>query len=276
MRFFCIDGRTRPVQWGLAIGTSIGALGCGHASNAASSAPANEVPASVSIGQSTVVMGVSIGTRRTVRSVGAFRISKYPVTVAQYRECTAAGGCSPPQDGACASPVANALSSPTFGLAGADAVPVTCTGIKGAQAYCAWTGGSLPTQGQWELAARGPQVTRFPWGNAPGTCAESVQALGPAGCPRTGPPVQAFAVGHHPSGASPLGVEDVLLAPGELIASGTDNDTAACSAPNSACVAYGLSPNAIDALAPIRSSEGEESSTHPYGFRCVWQGGGAK
>jgi iron(II)-dependent oxidoreductase len=43
--------------------------------------------------------------------------------------------------------------------------PVTFVSWYGAKVYCQWGGGDLPTEAQWEYAARGPENNRFPWGN---------------------------------------------------------------------------------------------------------------
>jgi formylglycine-generating enzyme required for sulfatase activity len=105
------------------------------------------------------VVGIEVGIdampAHTVR-LKAFHIDRYEVTVAQYRRfMTATGRPSPLLWGPDLVPDYPAV----------DDYPVADVSWYDADIYCRWLGKRLPTEEEWEKAARGVDGRRFPWGN---------------------------------------------------------------------------------------------------------------
>jgi formylglycine-generating enzyme required for sulfatase activity len=64
--------------------------------------------------------------------------------------------------------------------------PINGVSWFGAQRFCGWLGGRLPTEAEWEFLARGTDQRRFPWGDAPAGCADDRSARFHEGCPSDG------------------------------------------------------------------------------------------
>ncbi|MBI1924842.1 SUMF1/EgtB/PvdO family nonheme iron enzyme [Candidatus Poribacteria bacterium] len=112
-------------------------------------------------------------------------IYKHEVTVAQYRKfCQETGRQMPP--------------APSWGWQ--DNHPIVNVTWDDAVAYCQWAGVQLPTEAQWEKAARGTDGRIWPWGNGwdSRNCNSNV-----SGIEKTTP------VGSYPLGASPYGLMDM-------------------------------------------------------------------
>lgn len=113
------------------------------------------------------------------------------VTVRSYRECVAAARCTLPiskYDRVHYLEDAN-LDKPILGLL-----------FPQMQEYCAFAGGRLPTETEWERAARGAEGRSYPWGEGVGC-----DRANWADCTRS-----TSVVGSYPAGASPEGIMDLI------------------------------------------------------------------
>jgi formylglycine-generating enzyme required for sulfatase activity len=134
----------------------------------------------------------------------AFEIDRTEVTRAAHAACVAAGGCTPIRPSACVRVGDDPVESPARGDAVLDALPVVCVSPAQAAEHCAWLGKRLPTEAEWEKAARGPDGRRFPWGDA-----WDPLALGWGDDGEVDGFVGAAPVGSYPRGASPYGALDM-------------------------------------------------------------------
>ena len=132
--------------------------------------------------------------------LSAYFIDQHEVTNGQYQQCVEADSCQEPV-------YKNSLTRASYyGEPAFDDYPVIAVTWFEANAYCQWVGGRLPSEAEWEKAARGTQPTAFPWGNQIPDCSLANSYDNASGSFCVGDTAK---VGSYPEGASVYGVMDM-------------------------------------------------------------------
>lgn len=205
-------------------------------------------------------------------SLPTFYIDRTEVTNAAYKEfLDTHPEATAPDDWA--------RRSPPHGL---ENNPVVYVNWYQADHYCRWKGGRLPTEAEWEKAARGPRALIYPWGNTFDPARANV-STGPFDRGRTAP------VGSRPAGAGPYGTVDQIGNVWEWVADdyapypGNDEEVTAFGEEPPFKVMRGLSFEAVghypaltyhkvvavSARSSFRGYDHPTSRLRDVGFRCV-------
>jgi formylglycine-generating enzyme required for sulfatase activity len=176
----------------------------------------------------------------------AYRIDQYPVTNAQYHTFCQETGHPPPPHWNRSNPAENILNHPVSSIPHPSAI-----------AFAEWAGKRLPTEAEWEKAARGTDGRLFPWGNRfdPEACCWNRSGEGGL----TTDPVDA-----HPSGASPYGVLDMAGNLFEWCGDGPSQYNAYIKGGG------WITTEILDLRPAARGNSGRTNNAAAfYGFRCV-------
>lgn len=121
-------------------------------------------------------------------------VDKTEVTNAMFMQCVQAGTCSPPQS------TSSEANPSYFNNAEFNDYPVVNVTWEAARQYCEWAGRRLPTEAEWEYAARGNTINTYPWGEeTPDETRANFNYLNK----------DTSQVGSYPAGASPFGALDM-------------------------------------------------------------------
>jgi sulfatase modifying factor 1 len=212
-----------------------------------------------------------VETRRLRR----FAIDRTEVTRGMYARCVAARRCKPvagDRDGdprRVPKPPHDAARPPEPGgsardLAAEPQLPVTGVSWHDARAYCAFAGGRLPTEDEWEKAARGDDGREFPWGEG-ADCARAnwgnFEGEGPCAGKNPGRPTP---VGQYAAGASPFGVMDLGGNVWEWVDAAYEDEPGRKVVRGGSCCSYFVEPRAAN-----RNAWAAEHRDGDLGFRCA-------
>jgi formylglycine-generating enzyme required for sulfatase activity len=148
-------------------------------------------------------MGDDENSPRREIHLDAYYIDRHEITTSRYAKFLEATGSVRPPEG-----------WETVNLAKDGELPVIGVDWNDAAAYCKWAGRRLPTEAEWEKAARGTDARTYPWGEAPPAAELATFRRSAPDAYRGG----LTPVGAHPGGRSPYGADDLAGNAAEWVA----------------------------------------------------------
>jgi formylglycine-generating enzyme required for sulfatase activity len=140
-------------------------------------------------------------------SLDAYWIDRFEVSKGEYRACMDAGVCTKPYlwD---SEHYEGPWGEGDF-VAGPDSFPAASISCSQASSYCTWVGKRLPTEAEWEKAARGADGRKYPWGNEEPICIHANYNAGGGVCESDVEYPTLYPCGSFPAGTSPYGALDM-------------------------------------------------------------------
>lgn len=191
--------------------------------------------------------------------VAGFWMSRTEVTVAEYARCVRVGRCR----AAAFEGGAARFAEPRF--------PVTLVTFEDAQRYCAFRGGRLPSEAEFERAARGAGRRVYPWGYA---YHGKLSNHGRAGVDTTDASdgfAELAPVGSFPDGATPEGIFDLAGNAAEWTADAYAPTYGATPTHERVIRGGSFASDAAHVRGAARAAKSPETREPTLGFRCVWQ-----
>ena len=181
----------------------------------------------------------------------AFVIDRTEVTRAAFAACVTAHRCKPLPD-----------EAPTTGAVAK--LPVTNVSWSDARDFCAYAGGRLPSEAEWEKAARGTDGREFPWGSEVACDRANWGNLDGEGACVGSAPGAPVAVGSYPAGASPYGALDMAGNVWEWVADKYEDEPTRRVVRGGSCCSALAAPRAAN-----RNAWDPEYRGADLGFRCA-------
>jgi len=190
--------------------------------------------------------------------VAAFWMARTEVTVAEYARCVAVGRCGPAgfEGGG------QRFQRPTL--------PVTLVTFDDAKRYCAFRGGRLPSEAEFERAARGATRRRYPWGQSWHPKLTNHGRLGVDATDASDGFAELAPVGSFPDGATPEGILDLAGNAAEWTDAAFTPDYGSPPTGERTVRGGSFASSAAFLRGAARVGKSPETREPTLGFRCVW------